>query len=259
MKLPNSLTGPSNRGDDAPESMPCKAHGCLPGIIVLIWIGYLFKPAFKDAGALALAPFAFISFGTSIGVPPSWIIPVSILMLVTLLVLPWLSLFASSVRTTFWCSIICLLLVLLQMSGCQTMLNGFSKLANHSSSQAQRACVMQPRARRTLDIELSHTSISPNPNGVPSGTTDRESRASKVAISLREMSWTHGKLNGSRVSSVVHGGESFSLISTERDGYSASPNRRGQVFEHALETPPESAGGPAHSRTLPRAFTLPVS
>ena len=221
MKLPNSLTGPSNRGDDAPESRPCKAHGCLPGIIVLIWIGYLFKPAFKDAGALALAPFAFISFGTSIGVPPSWIIPVSILMLVTLLVLPWLSLFASSVRTTFWCSLICLLLVLLQMSGCQAMLKGFSKLAIHSSSQAQRACVMQPRVRRTLGIESSHVFISLNPNGVPSGSTVFESRASKVAISLREMSRAHDKLTGSRTSSVVHSGESHSRISTERDGYFA--------------------------------------
>ena len=201
MKLPNSLIGPSNRGDAAPDSKPWKAHGCLPGIIVLIWIGYLFKPAFKDAGALALAPFAFISFGTSIGVPPSWIIPASILMLVTLLALPWLSLFASSVRTTFWCSLTCLLLVLLQMSGCQAMLNGFSKLAHHSSSQAQRACVMQPRVRRTLGIESSHV-----------------------------------------------------FISTERDGYFASPDRRGHAYNHTVDTL-ESAGGPAHSRTLSRSRT----
>jgi hypothetical protein len=34
--------------------------------------------------------------------------------------------------------------------------------------EAQRACVMQPRVRRTLGIESPHTSISPNPNGVPS-------------------------------------------------------------------------------------------
>ncbi len=126
-------------------------------------------------------------------------------------------------------------------------------------NQAQRACVMQPRVRRTLGIESSHTSISSNPNGVPSVSADHESRASKVAISLREMSWTRGKLTGSRVSSVVHGGESRLLISTERDGYSASPNRRGQVFDHAMETPHESAGGPAHSRTLPRVFTLSFS
>jgi hypothetical protein len=31
--------------------------------------------------------------------------------------------------------------------------------------QAQRACVMQPRVRRTLGIESPHTSISVNPNG----------------------------------------------------------------------------------------------
>lgn len=34
--------------------------------------------------------------------------------------------------------------------------------------QAQRACVMQPRVRRTLGIESPRTLISPNPNGVPS-------------------------------------------------------------------------------------------
>lgn len=35
-------------------------------------------------------------------------------------------------------------------------------------SQAQRACVMQPRVRRTLGIESAYVFISPNPNGVPS-------------------------------------------------------------------------------------------
>ncbi len=35
-------------------------------------------------------------------------------------------------------------------------------------NQAQRACVMQPRVRRTLGIESPPTSIPPNPNGVPS-------------------------------------------------------------------------------------------
>jgi hypothetical protein len=87
--------------------------------------------------------------------------------------------------------------------------------------QAQRACVMQPRVRRILGIKSPHTFISPNSNGVPLVSTDHESRL---------------------------------LISTERDGYSASPDRRWQAFKHAQPTP-ESAGGPAHSRTLPRAFT----
>ncbi|MBL9183786.1 MAG: hypothetical protein JNN17_16725 [Verrucomicrobiaceae bacterium] len=81
-----------------------------------------------------------------------------------------------------------------------------------------------------------------------------DSRASKVAISLREMSQAHGKLTSSRTSSVVHGGESHSRISTERDGYFASPDRRGHAFNHAVDTL-ESAGGPAHSRTLSRAST----
>jgi hypothetical protein len=117
---------------------------------------------------------------------------------------------------------------------------------------------MQPRGRRTLGIESPHTSISPNPNGVPPVSTDHENRASKVAISLREMSWTHGKLTSSRIPIIWHACGSLSLISTERDGYSASPDRRWQAFKN-VKTTPKSAGGPAHSRTLPRAFTLTVS
>ncbi len=125
-------------------------------------------------------------------------------------------------------------------------------------SQAQRACVMQPRVRRTLGIESPHVLISPNPNGVPLGSTENARCASKVAISLRDMSRAHDQLTGARDSARIPAGESHSLISTERDGYFASPDRRGHAFNHALDTP-ESAGGPAHSRTLPRAFTLPVS
>ena len=78
--------------------------------------------------------------------------------------------------------------------------------------QAQRACVMQPRVRRTLGIKSPHTSISPNPNGVPSGSTVPAPRVSVLECS--------------------------------------SPL---ELF--AGQTPSESAGGPAHSRTLPRAFT----
>jgi hypothetical protein len=46
-------------------------------------------------------------------------------------------------------------------------------------------------------------------------------RRSKVAISLREMSGTNGKLHGSRFPYILHISESLLLISTERDGYSA--------------------------------------
>jgi hypothetical protein len=127
-----------------------------------------------------------------------------------------------------------------------------------STIEAQRACVMQPRVRRTLGIESSHVFISPNPNGVPSDSTAIARRASRVAVSLREMSWTHGKLTGSRTSSVVHGGDSHSRISTERDGYFASPDRRWHALNHAVDTL-ESAGGPAHSRTLTRAIEPTLS
>ena len=144
--------------------------------------------------------------------------------------------------------------------------------------QSQLVRVMQPRVRRTLGIESPVTFILPNPNTVPSGSTVLttrvsvlecssralkpstviDSRASIVAISLRELSRAHGKLTSSRTSTVVHGGESHSRISTEQDGYFASPDRRWQIFDHAVDTL-ESAGGPAHSRTLPRAIepTLP--
>lgn len=91
--------------------------------------------------------------------------------------------------------------------------------------QAQRPCMMQPRVRRTLGIELPHAFISPNPNGVPSGSTVIDSSASKVAISLCEMSWTHGKLTGARNSDRMPTGENLPRISAERDGYFASPDR----------------------------------
>jgi hypothetical protein len=42
-------------------------------------------------------------------------------------------------------------------------------------------------------------------------------RRSKVAISLREMSGTNGKLHGSRFPYILHISESLLLISTERD------------------------------------------
>ncbi|MCX6836585.1 MAG: hypothetical protein NTX35_02085 [Verrucomicrobia bacterium] len=79
-----------------------------------------------------------------------------------------------------------------------------------------------------------------------------ESRASTVAISLREMSWAHGKLTGARISDRLLAGYLPSVGSTERDGYFASPDRRGHALNHAVDTL-ESAGGPAHSRTLTRA------
>ena len=114
--------------------------------------------------------------------------------------------------------------------------NSAAQIQDQLPFQAHRACVMQPRVRRTLGIESSRVFISPNPNGVPSGSTVIESRASKVAISLREMSWTHDKLTGSRTSSVVPAGESHSRISPERDGYFASADRRGHAFNQTVDT-----------------------
>jgi len=89
---------------------------------------------------------------------------------------------------------------------------------------------------------------------LPNSLTVSSSRASKVAISLREMSWAHDQLTGARNSDRIPAGESHTLISAERDGYFASPDRRWHAFNHAVDTP-ESAGRPAYSRTLPRAST----
>lgn len=68
------------------------------------------------------------------------------------------------------------------------------------NNQAQRACVMQPRVRRTLGIESPHTSISPNPNGVPS-KADR-SQAFTMSSNSRGMDasplgWAVGIVGGS--------------------------------------------------------------
>ena len=46
-------------------------------------------------------------------------------------------------------------------------------------------------------------------------------KRSKVAILLRKMSGQHGRLDGSRTPETLPAGASLSLISAERDGYSA--------------------------------------
>ncbi len=78
--------------------------------------------------------------------------------------------------------------------------------------QAQRACVMQPRVRRTLGIESPHVFISPNPNGVPSKVERSTTFASR--------------------GSVLECSSPLELF--------------------AGQWTLESAGGPAHSKTLPR-------
>ncbi len=260
MKLPSSLTGPSNRGDDAPESRPWRTHGCLPGIIVIGWLIYMIIPLIgNELGFVVVfaSPLGFTPVLEAMGLPKSLAMVGGIGVFVVLLSLPLFSFLASRVSVTVVCTAGVIVLLLAHMSGCRKISSEMSKIT-WNRSQAQRACVMQPRVRRTLGIESPHISISLNPNGVPSVSTDYESRASKVAISLREMSWGHGRLIGSQDSEIVHACGSLPLISTERDGHHASPDRRWQDLKPG-QTTPESAGGPAHSRTLTRAFTLPVS
>ena len=258
MKLPNSLTRSSNRGASSGRgSSPW--HRWIPAWIVTAYLGCFFVwPVIQDLRALFFVPFGLLLghsyWFTALGLPNSVQLILAAILAIIVFSLPWFSVLSGTRRATTLCTLGVIVVLFMQISGCRLQ----GQKANAAVSQAQRACVMQPRVRRTLGIESSLTSISPNPNGVPSVSTDHESRASKVAISLREMSWTHGKLTGSRVSSVVHGGESRLLISTERDGYRASLDRSWQAFKH-VQTSPNSAGGPAHSRTLPRAFTLPAS
>lgn len=46
--------------------------------------------------------------------------------------------------------------------------NPAAQIQGRFPAQARRACVTQPRVRRTLGFESAHASVSPNPNGVPS-------------------------------------------------------------------------------------------
>jgi len=74
-------------------------------------------------------------------------------------------------------------------------------------------------------------------------STVSERCVSKVAISLREMSLPHGKQSDSRSPGMVDVGDSISLISAERDGHFASPDRRWQVLKHGLVVHSSRADG----------------
>ncbi len=170
MKLPNSLTGPSNRGEAAPESNQWKAHGCLPGIIVIGWLLYMFIPLIGNGLGFVVvlaSPLGFAPALEAMGLPKNLAMVGGFGVFVVLLSLPWFSFLASRISVTAACTAGVIVLLLTHMSGCRKVSSEMSKIT-WNRSQAQRACVMQPRVRRTLGIKSPHTSMSPNPNGVPS-------------------------------------------------------------------------------------------
>ncbi len=170
MKLPNSLTGPSNRGDAGQESKPWKAHGCLPGVIVIGWLlGMIIPLVGNELGFVVIfaSPLGFMPIVEALGVPKNLVMVGGIGVFVVLLSLPWISFLASRGSVTAVCTAGVIVLLLTHMSGCRKVSSEMTKIT-WNKSQAQRACVMQPRVRRTLGIESPRTLISPNPNGVPS-------------------------------------------------------------------------------------------
>lgn len=170
MKLPNSLTATSNRGEAGPESKPWKAHGCLPGIIVIGWLLYMIIPLIGNGLGFVVvlaSPLGYAPALEAIGLPSNFAMVGGIGLFVVLLSLPWVSFLVSRISVTAVCTAGVIVLLLTHMSGCRKVSSEMSKII-WNRSQAQRACVMRPRVRRTLGIESSHISISPNPNGVPS-------------------------------------------------------------------------------------------
>ena len=217
MKLPNSLSAPSNRGDAAPPEHCEKTHRYLPGLVVLGWASMMFWPVIKDLRAFLLivfTPAGFIPWLERLDVPSEWRWPLSFCLLILLLSLPWFCILADSLRATKVCTILCLILALGHIKGCQLQMRqaGSITIIKRTETQAQRACVMQPRVRRTLGLEPP---ISSNPNAVPSKVEQH------TVVALRE--------------SVLECSSPLELS--------------------AFQTTLESAGGPAHSRTLPRLFT----
>lgn len=133
MKLPNSLTGPSNRGHDLPEERPWKSHGCLPGIVVLVWLLWVCRPLFTDFRTivfLPFLPFSFVPWLERLPLPPEMHVGLSVSLFILLLSLPWFSLLASRIPVTVVCTGLCLFLATGQTTGCQRMGKGFSKLAS---------------------------------------------------------------------------------------------------------------------------------
>jgi hypothetical protein len=151
MKLPNSLTAPSNRGDAAPLDHRRKTHRWTPAILTLGWIVLGFWPVVKDFRAIVFLPFGlplgFIHCLDNLGVPQRLQLPLSALLLILMFSLPWFSLLANSLRATTICTIGVGLLLLAQISGCQMLKSKYARITTASFDvfQAQRGSVRRPK------------------------------------------------------------------------------------------------------------------
>ena len=142
MKLPNSLTAPSNRGDVAPVRRWWKEHRWTPAILTLGWVVWGVWPVIKDFRAIVFLPFGlplgFIHWLGSLGVPPSLQLPISVLLLILMLSLPWFSLLANSVRASTICTIGVAFLLLAQIAGCHAMEKKMRSITSYESVGLER-------------------------------------------------------------------------------------------------------------------------
>lgn len=171
MKLPNSLTGPSNRVEDEKSSRR-SWHRWMPAWLLMAYLGcFVGWPALQNLQTLFFAPFGLLIgysyWFIALGLPKEFHMPLAVMMSVTLFSLPWFSILASSRRASALCTLGVGLLLLTQFSGCRFQMHK-GRWSAADETQAQRACAMQPRVRRTLCFESPHVFISPNRNGVPS-------------------------------------------------------------------------------------------
>lgn len=192
---------------------------------------FLVWPVIQDLRALLFVPFGLLLshsyWFTALGLPNSVQLALAAFLAIILFSLPWFSVLSGTRRATVICTFGVIVVLLMQISGCHLQ----RQKGNATINQAQRACVMQPRVRRTLGIESPHVFIPPNPNGVPSGST---AIASRVSVLEPERSGDRQPKATRRVSIA---------------NQCSSPL---EIF--AGLTTPESAGRPAHSRTLARDF-----
>lgn len=188
MKLPNSLTGTSNRGSSSGRERS-RWHRWIPAWIVAAYLGCFFVwPVIQDLRALFFVPFGLLLgnsyWFTALGLPNSVQLILAALLAIILFSLPWFSVLSGTRRATMACTFGVIVVLLMQISDCHLQ----RQKGNATLNQAQRACVMQPRVRRTLGIESPHVFISSNPNGVPS-KVDR-SQAFTMSLNSRRMDAT---------------------------------------------------------------------
>jgi len=121
-----------------PSEKQWKAHRFLPAVVVLGWALLTVFPLFKDIRALVflfLAPAGFMPWLERLAMPQDWRWPLSILLMILFLALPWFSILAANYRATIICTLSCLVLAMLNISGCQMQKKSASR-SIHPRSKA---------------------------------------------------------------------------------------------------------------------------